>query len=184
MSDCNHIYGVPTVVDGAAYFICEKCGYCYEEENYQVFTKEELVARFEDENKLKLPGSFIDYNSEEDGVVKLPACHTDTLKYYFGEGFYSFSRLNGLDLESFYSIFRSADLVKEWCLPKDLVLIEGDGHRWLALDYRQSRDYPSVIVIETDDYEYLTVADSFDEFTKMILKYDDVYDENGNIIYE
>ncbi|MGY3215794.1 hypothetical protein ACVWWV_000296 [Bacillus sp. TE9122W] len=38
----------------------------------------------------------------------------------------------------------SAYLIKEWELPEGLVLISGDGHTWVAMDYRKMKKNPAI----------------------------------------
>ena len=61
------------------------------------------------------------------------------------------------------------------------MLIDGDGHSWLALDYRRTGE-PAVIVIETDEMESLKVANSFAEMVAALVPYESVYDAEGNRI--
>lgn len=61
--------------------------------------------------------------------------------------------------------------IDEWQLPGGLVLIDGDGHTWTALDYRQGRCNvePPVIWIETDGGEELLLAPNFQDFTDRLV---------------
>ncbi|MGD9171213.1 MAG: SMI1/KNR4 family protein [Candidatus Thiodiazotropha sp.] len=181
---CPKEYPEPDIIDGTAYFVCTDFGDVYEVENYRVYTPEERVEMFEKEHGVKLPDKYIMYAGTNDSwVVELPPCNTDSTKNYFGDGFYTIGRFSGLDPEKYRSIFDSAGLVKEWGLPKKLVLIDGDGHTWLALDHRDSDTEPNVIVIESDEFNYLIVANSFNDFLKQLLPYESVYDMDGNVIY-
>lgn len=181
---CPNKYPEPDIIDGTAYFVCSSCGDVREVENYCVYTPEEIIETFENKYGVKLPGEYIKYaGANESWVVKLPPCNTDSTKYYFGEGFYLIGSFSGLDPDKYRSIFDSAELVKEWKLPKKLVLIDGDGHTWMALDYRDSDTEPKVIVIESDECNYLVVANNFNEFVQSLLPYESVYDMNGNVIY-
>lgn len=181
---CPNEYPEPDVIDGTAYFVCASCGNVHEVENYRVYTPEERIEKFEKEHGVRLPGEYLRYAGTNDSwVVKLPPCNTDSTRYYFGEGFYEVGEFSGLDPDKYRSIFDSPGLVEEWGLPKKLVLIDGDGHTWLALDYRDSDNDPKVIVIESDEGSSLVVANNFKEFVSSLLSYASVYDTNGNIIY-
>ncbi|WP_462405215.1 SMI1/KNR4 family protein [Gracilibacillus sp. Marseille-QA3620] len=57
-------------------------------------------------------------------------------------------------------------LLKEWNLPEELVILNGDGHTWFALDYRNNRVEPAVSYIDTDGDLDFVLADNFDEFIK------------------
>jgi hypothetical protein len=182
---CPEDYPEPQIIDGVAYFVCADCGDVYEVDNYRVYTHEELVDVFEKENDVKLPDEYIKFAGEKHSwIVKLPPCNTESTNYYFGEGFYEIGALSGLDPDQYRSIFDSPSLIEEWQLPKGLVLIDGDGHTWLALDYRVSKTTPRVIVIESDESNYLVVASNFNEFLQSLLPYESVYDLDGNVIYK
>jgi DNA-directed RNA polymerase subunit M/transcription elongation factor TFIIS len=181
---CPNEYPEPDIIEGTAYYVCSNCGNAYEIENYRVYTTEERIEQFEKEHNIKLPEEYIRYaGSKHSWVVKLPPSESESTKYYFGEGFYQIGELSGLDPDKYRSIFDSPALVQEWKLPKDLVLIDGDGHTWLALDYRDSNMEPKVIVIESDESNHLLVANNFGEFIDSLLPYGDVYDSDGNVIF-
>ncbi|MFF5937938.1 SMI1/KNR4 family protein [Streptomyces sp. NPDC012508] len=64
------------------------------------------------------------------------------------------------------SLLESPYLVEEWGLPKDVVLISGDGHSWIGLDYRACGRHgePSVAWFDADDDSGLTLAPDFRSF--------------------
>lgn len=51
--------------------------------------------------------------------------------------------LFGIGMGKEKGILESEYLIQEWDLPKNVVLISGDGHSWIALDYRNSKAEPS-----------------------------------------
>ncbi|MGX1505389.1 UNVERIFIED_CONTAM: hypothetical protein RKD43_004014 [Streptomyces graminofaciens] len=57
-------------------------------------------------------------------------------------------------------------LVEEWGLPAGVVLISGDGHYWIGLDYRACGRHgePSVVWFDADDSSELTLAPDFRSF--------------------
>lgn len=62
------------------------------------------------------------------------------------------------------SIIETEYLSNEWNLPKSLVLLSGDGHTWIALDYRQVEKDPPVIFIESENCHWCKIADNFEQF--------------------
>ena len=73
-------------------------------------------------------------------------------------------------------ILDSPEIIEEWGMPKELILLNGDGHIWIALDYRNNKDEPSVVYIENDSKEYITIADSFDDFIgRLYIEEDGLY---------
>ncbi|WP_406439754.1 SMI1/KNR4 family protein [Streptomyces sp. NBC_01613] len=66
------------------------------------------------------------------------------------------------------SLLDTAYLVEEWGLPSPLVLLSGDGHCWIALDYRVcgKRGEPSVTWFDVDDGTELPLAADFQAFVE------------------
>ncbi|MFI0988636.1 SMI1/KNR4 family protein [Streptomyces exfoliatus] len=66
------------------------------------------------------------------------------------------------------SLLDTPYLVREWGMPAPLVLLSGDGHCWIALDYRTcGRDgEPSVTWFETDLARELVLARDFRSFVE------------------
>lgn len=66
-------------------------------------------------------------------------------------------------LRTAQNILDSDYMTKEWGLPQKQVLLSGDGHWRITLDYRKGKT-PSVRRIDTECNEDIHVADSFDDF--------------------
>ena len=115
--------------------------------------------------------------------MNLPPIESEKLKYLFGERFYAIGTFASIDPNSEYSIHKCISNGLEWGLPVTYVPIEGDGHRWLVLDYTDSVTEPKVKIAETDEGRSLVLAKSFDEFLSKLLPYRDVYDLDGNVIF-
>ena len=60
-------------------------------------------------------------------------------------------------------ILCTAYMTREWGLPQGLVLLDGDGHTWTALDYRSGAGEPSVVWLDVEAGDELLIASSFDE---------------------
>lgn len=184
MRCCSKELKNPNIVGGTAYFVCPECGDVREVENYRVYTHEEAFSYFKEKYGFTLPKEYVEL-SESSGtkVVKLPPCENESLKYYFGGGFYEVGTFPSVDPNAEHSIYGSISSGREWGLPNSYVPLEGDGHTWLALDYGDSSGEPKVIVTETDDGNSLIVANTFNEFVLNLLQYEEVYDLDGNVIY-
>ena len=68
-----------------------------------------------------------------------------------------------LEHHSPMNMVRSPDMTKEWGLPPNQVLISGDGHYWITLDYRNGPD-PSVAWIDVECGEDIQIARTFSDF--------------------
>ncbi|WP_329394637.1 SMI1/KNR4 family protein [Streptomyces melanogenes] len=68
------------------------------------------------------------------------------------------------------SLLDSGYLVEEWGLPSPLVLLSGDGHCWIALDYRTcgERGEPSVTWFDVDTDTELPLAADFKTFVERL----------------
>jgi hypothetical protein len=66
------------------------------------------------------------------------------------------------------SLFDSPCLVEEWGLPSPIVLLSGDGHCWIALDYRACgrEGEPSVTWFDTELNVELGLAADFRTFVE------------------
>ena len=81
--------------------------------------------------------------------------------------------------EGFGSITESPELNEEWGQPLDLVLISGDGHWWIALDYRNDPGAnPPVVWYDNEVGEDVRLASSFREFIEGLRPADDFIDED------
>ncbi|HVI47908.1 MAG TPA: SMI1/KNR4 family protein [Chitinophaga sp.] len=61
------------------------------------------------------------------------------------------------------NILDSQYLIEEWGLPEKQVLLAGEGHWWITLDYRSS-DTPSVQWLDVEGSEELLLAETFEDF--------------------
>lgn len=184
MRCCRKEITNPDIIDGTAYFVCPECGDVRKVENYQIYTNEEALGCFKEKYGFTLPKEYVKLSGlAKNKVVKLPPRVNEALKYYFGDGFYEIGTFASVDPNSKYSIYSSISSGREWGLPKKYVPLEGDGHTWLALDYGDSLTEPKVIVTETDEGNSLIVANTFEEFISNLLQYEEVYDLDGNLIY-
>lgn len=80
-----------------------------------------------------------------------------------------FDHLMGIgEDERTVSLLDSPYLIKEWGLPGPAVLLSGDGHYWIALDYRASGRHgePSVTWFDADRSEELAHATDFRSFVE------------------
>lgn len=60
----------------------------------------------------------------------------------------------------------------EWELPGDLILLDGDGHAWIALDYRESSVDPSVCWVDADTGKIIPLASTFGDFLEGLQRSD------------
>ncbi|MFC9243797.1 SMI1/KNR4 family protein [Streptomyces sp. NPDC057136] len=70
--------------------------------------------------------------------------------------------------ERMSSLLDTPYLVEEWELPSPIVLLSGDGHCWVGLDYRACgrRGEPSVTLFDTELSSELALAGDFRSFVE------------------
>ena len=73
------------------------------------------------------------------------------------------------------NLLDTAYLAAEWDLPPKQVLLSGDGHWWLTLDYRNGPN-PSVAWLDLESGEDIQVAESFASFLDALVP-SSTYDE-------
>lgn len=56
--------------------------------------------------------------------------------------------------------------IEEWNMPEGLVLFSGQGHSWIAFDYRNTVENPPIVYINNETEEIFKIADSFEIFLK------------------
>lgn len=75
-----------------------------------------------------------------------------------------FDSLMGIGtVEGTLSLLDTPYLVEEWGLPSPVVLLTGDGHTWIALDYREGGE-PPVVWLDADDESELRLAPDLPTF--------------------
>ena len=97
-------------------------------------------------------------------------------------GYATLGSLAGVTLtEDGHSILRSPKMIEEWGLPSGLVLIDGDGHSWIALDYREPGAEPRVVGIDSDSGGSIELAPTFGAFLERLVLFEEVFDEDGEL---
>lgn len=63
-------------------------------------------------------------------------------------------------------------MTTEWDLPANQVLLAGDGHWWITLDYRNGSE-PKVRWLDVDSDEDIEIAANFDDFINGLISISD-----------
>ncbi|MCA0229994.1 MAG: SMI1/KNR4 family protein [Bacteroidetes bacterium] len=117
--------------------------------------------------QVKLPPLFIELLKIQNGGYTKGFAFPMNTTTTWAENHVPLSELFGIVTdkarESAHNILETQYLIEEWGLPEKQVLINGDGHWWITLDYRQS-DIPSVRWIDTECDEDIHIANSFEDF--------------------
>ncbi|MCY7448994.1 SMI1/KNR4 family protein [Bacillus altitudinis] len=135
-----------------------------DEEGYYTLKKinEAEIAKAEKKLGVTLPDTYKKLILEQNGGYTIHNAFPTTHSNSWAEDHIRFNHLLGIAEDE--GIMESAYLIKEWELPEGLVLINGDGHTWVAMDYRKTKENPTIHYFDVEMEEDFKLADSFDEF--------------------
>lgn len=122
----------------------------------------EMVEKAEKELKVKLPESYINLLKEQNGGYICYDSYPTVIPTSWADDHINIDYIRGIGGEE--SILESEYLIEEWELPKKIVLISGDGHTWIAFDYRNTNENPPIILIDNDGEDIIELAPSFELF--------------------
>lgn len=129
------------------------------------------VAQAEAELRVRLPVELVELLTIQNGgavAAPLRAFPTATPNSWAADHV-SFPWLAGTEPSPWgTALTHSPYLRDEWGLPDGLVLISGDGHDFIALDYRRAANsgQPDVTWFDTDDLTEIPLAASFRDFVE------------------
>ncbi|MFP7287353.1 SMI1/KNR4 family protein [Shouchella clausii] len=132
-------------------------------DEYELNPLENDTVKFvENHFQVKLPESYVNLLKEQNGGYlsrnKYPFKHDNE------DEDIEIDHLLGLSIKNNEGILQSEYFINEWGLPQHLILISGDGHGWVCLDYRSVNENPPVIFIDVEVEKEHRLADSFAEF--------------------
>ncbi|WP_144525699.1 SMI1/KNR4 family protein [Bacillus pumilus] len=148
-----------------------------EEENYYTLEKinEKEIAEAEKKLGVTLPDTYKKLLLEQNGGYIVHNAFPTTHSNSWAEDHIQFTHLRGIAEDD--GIMESEYLIEEWDLPKGLILINGDGHTWVAMDYRNTKENPPIHYFDVEMEEDFKLADSFDELIKGLYTVEYIVDE-------
>ncbi len=150
-----------------------------DDEGYYTLKKitAEEVAKAEKKLGVTLPDTYKKLILEQNGGYIVHNAFPTTHSNSWAEDHIQFNHLLGIAEDE--GIMDSAYLIKEWELPEELVLINGDGHTWVAMDYRKTKDNPAIHYFDVEMEEDFKLANSFDEFIQGLYTAEYTVDEEA-----
>lgn len=134
----------------------------------------EDIDKAEKHFRVKLPKTYIDTLREKNGGNLLYNALPISLNRWEGDNYLLIEHLLGIKENE--GIMMTDYYVKEWQIKrKNIILLSGDGHEWLALDYNHSVN-PKVIYIDTEEDKIIELYSSFDEMVDNLF----IQEENEN----
>ncbi|MBX2901593.1 MAG: SMI1/KNR4 family protein [Cyclobacteriaceae bacterium] len=128
---------------------------------------DDMVTTAETLLKVKLPTLLIDLLKIQNGGYTKGFAYPMTVKTTWAENHVPLSELFGIvtdqTIETGQNILDTAYMIEEWGLPDKQVLLNGDGHWWITLDYRQG-EIPTVRWIDVECNQDIHIADNFEDF--------------------
>ncbi|MCY7581900.1 SMI1/KNR4 family protein [Bacillus altitudinis] len=155
-----------------------------DEEGYYTLKKinEAEIAKAEKKLGVTLPDTYKKLILEQNGGNTIHNAFPTTHSNSWAEDHIQFNHLLGIAEDE--GIMDSAYLIKEWELPEGLVLINGDGHTWVTMDYRKTKENPTIHYFDVEMEEDFKLADSFDEFIEGLYTVEYTADEKDVTEYE
>ncbi|TFV09755.1 SMI1/KNR4 family protein [Bacillus stratosphericus] len=150
-----------------------------DDEGYYTLKKitAEEVAKAEKKLGITLPDTYKKLILEQNGGYIVHNAFPTTHSNSWAEDHIQFNHLLGIAEGE--GIMDSAYLIKEWELPEGLVLINGDGHTWVAMGYRKTNENPAIHYFDVEMEEDFKLADSFDEFIRGLYTAEYTVDEEA-----
>ncbi|VXB52012.1 Smi1 knr4 family [Bacillus altitudinis] len=150
-----------------------------DEEGYYTLKKinEAEMAKAEKKLGITLPDTYKKLILEQNGGYTIHNAFPTTHSNSWAEDHIQFNHLLGIAEDE--GIMESAYLIKEWELPEGLVLINGDGHTWVAMDYRKTKENPPIHYFDVEMGEDFKLANSFDEFIQGLYTAEYTVDEEA-----
>ncbi|WP_026565848.1 SMI1/KNR4 family protein [Bacillus sp. UNC41MFS5] len=142
---------------------------------------EKVIKNAEAKLGVTLPKSYLQILKEQNGGFITFNAFPTSKPTVWAENHVQVEHIRGIGEEN--GILESEYLIKEWDLPSDIVLISGDGHYWVALDYRVGSKNPKVIYIDTESEQTMVLAKSFSMFLKGLYIEDDSSEEEEEYNY-
>lgn len=127
-----------------------------------------MVKEAEDKLKAKLPYSYISLLKKQNGGYIIYDSFPTDVPTSWAEDHVHVDHLFGIEENK--GILQSEYLIEEWGLPKDIVIISGEGHSWIAFDYRETKEDPPLIYIDTESEQIIEIARNFDAFLNWLYK--------------
>jgi hypothetical protein len=113
-----------------------------------------MVKSAKNELGVKLPTTLIELLKIQNGGYTKGFAFPMTKKTTWAEDHVPLSDLFGIVLDknirTAQNIMDTNYMTKEWGLPEKQVLLTGEGHWWITLDYRDSKETPCVKWIDVE----------------------------------
>ncbi|XKE94561.1 SMI1/KNR4 family protein [Metaplanococcus flavidus] len=139
---------------------------------------DEIFKEAEETFGVKLPESYYAILNEQNGGSIIYNAFPSATPTAWAETFIAIDHIRGIGHEN--GILNNAYFLKEWDMPKGLILFSGDGHSWFAFDYRSTNINPTIVYVDNEMKQIIQVAGSFEEFLTNLHNEESTYIDEGN----
>lgn len=126
-----------------------------------------MISEAENHLGVRLPDELIKLLQVQNGGYTTGFVFAMDEKTSWADDHVPCDELAGINLErgsqSIFNLVNSSSLSKQWNVPEKQILLAGDGHFWITLDYRLG-EIPMVAWIDTECDEDIRVAATFRTF--------------------
>ena len=142
-----------------------------------------MIAEIESAFRLRLPARYLELLRIQNGGYTRGFVFATYQRTSWAEEHVPVSELAGIDPRislpiGLHNLWNTEYMTREWGLPPRQLLLAGDGHWWISLDYRQRND-PEVWWLDTAIDDGLRLAPNFDDFLSGLRPESDVDPERG-----
>jgi hypothetical protein len=131
---------------------------------------DEMVAGAEDALDVRLPAAYLELLRVQNGgyTAEPFSAFPSPVPTSWAPDHLPFPSLSGIGDQGEGGILDTPRLLEIWGMPERLLLLSGDGHWWIALDYRRLDETaePSVAWIDNELGEDIEIAHDFASFVR------------------
>lgn len=128
---------------------------------------DDMLLRAEEVLGVRLPTALVSLLRIQNGGYTNGFAHPMLVSTTWAEDHVPLNDLFGIvtdeSVQTAQNILSTAYMTEEWGLPPNQVLLSGDGHWWITLDYRRGPE-PSVAWIDVECGEDVQISPSVSEF--------------------
>jgi len=140
-----------------------------DEENSNVFNPIGIsrIKEVEQQLGVLLPTLYVEMTLEQNGGKIIYNASPSPVPTVWGEDFVKVDSIMGIEEDGGIEV--SDQYINEWGMPMNLILLNGDGHTWVALDYRENKKIAPVIFIDNEREQIIKLALKFESFIEKLI---------------
>lgn len=120
------------------------------------------VEHAEEKLKVKLPDAYLNLLRKQNGGSLVYNACPSPIPTSWADDHINIDHILGISKKE--GILQSDYLISEWGLPENIVLFSGNGHSWFALDFRDTKEEPPIIFVDTESEQIIELAPHFETF--------------------